>query len=37
MGDVSWRGGSLEIVKPTTIAWFKMEDPCTLCNVIETF
>jgi hypothetical protein len=24
MGDMSWRGGSQEVVRPTTIPWFKM-------------
>jgi hypothetical protein len=37
MGGVSWRGGSREVVKPTTSAWLKMEDACILCNMIEFF
>jgi len=36
-GVVSWRGGSQEVVKPTTITQIKMEDVCILCNVIEIF
>jgi hypothetical protein len=28
MGGVSWRGGSREVAKPTTIAWLKMKDVC---------
>jgi hypothetical protein len=35
MGGVSWKGGSQEIVKPTTITLLKMEDICILCNVIK--
>jgi hypothetical protein len=37
MGGVSWRGGSWEVTKFTTITWLKMEDVCILCNVIEVF
>jgi hypothetical protein len=37
MGDVSWRGGSQEVAKPTTTIQLKMEDSCSLCNVIEIF
>ncbi len=35
MGGVSWMGGNQELVRPTTATWFKMEDVCILCNVIE--
>jgi hypothetical protein len=41
MGDVSRRGGSQEIARPTarptTIAYLKMEDACNFYNVIEIF
>jgi hypothetical protein len=37
MGDVLWRGGSQEEVRPTTITRLKMEDPCNFYNVIEIF
>jgi hypothetical protein len=37
MGDVSWKGGSQEVARPTTIAWVKMEEACNLYNVIEIF
>jgi hypothetical protein len=33
MGNVSWSGGSREVVKPK----LKMEDVYSLCNVIEFF
>jgi hypothetical protein len=35
MGGVCWRGGSQEVARPSTITWFKMQDACILCNVIE--
>jgi hypothetical protein len=37
MGDVSWRGGSQEIVRHMTTAWLKIQGACSLCNMIETF
>ncbi len=35
MVDVSLRGGSWEVIRPTTIAWFKMENDCIFYNIIE--
>jgi hypothetical protein len=37
MGDVFCKGESWKVIKPTTIAWLKMEDVYKLCNVIEIF
>ncbi len=37
MGNVSWRGGSREIIRPTATTQLKMEGACNLCNVIEIF
>jgi hypothetical protein len=37
MGDVSSRIGSQEVARPIAIASLKMEDACTLCNVIKFF
>jgi hypothetical protein len=37
MGGAYWRGGSQEVPRPTAIAWFKMEDVCIFCNVLENF
>jgi hypothetical protein len=37
MGGVFWKGGSQELVKPTTTTQLKMEDTCIFCNVIEFF
>jgi hypothetical protein len=37
MGGASWKGGSQEIIKPTTTTRFKMEDVCIFYNVIEFF
>jgi hypothetical protein len=35
MEGVSWRIGSWEVTKPTSIAQLKMEDACILYNVIK--
>jgi hypothetical protein len=35
MGGVLWKGGSWEIVRPTIIIQFKMENACILCNIIK--
>jgi hypothetical protein len=37
MGDVSWKGGTQGIARPTTIIRLKMQDAYSLCNVIELF
>jgi hypothetical protein len=37
MEGVSRKGGSWKVVRPITIAHFKMEDAYILCNVIEIF
>ncbi len=37
IGGVSWRGGSQEVIIPTTIGQLKMDGACILYNVIEIF
>jgi hypothetical protein len=37
IGGVFWKGGSQEVVRPTTTTRLKMENAYIFCNVIKIF